>query len=116
MRGTRNPDTAVGDVLVRTGIEAGSQEGHGFDEFPGLGAAHSFCERDVEVASAAGGEVRDVADTAAFQEFPEASGVVIDDALQGFGGVQVKAERGYRAVRPMDGDGCRPWRQRRGDF
>ncbi|WP_246857234.1 hypothetical protein [Pseudarthrobacter sp. NIBRBAC000502770] len=95
MRGARNPDTAVGDILVRTRIETRSQESHGFDEFPGLRAAHAFCERDIEVTSAAGGEVLDVADTATLKEFPEAFGVVIDDALQSLGGVQIKAERSH---------------------
>ena len=106
--GTWNPDTAVGDVLVRAGIETRSQESQGFDEFPGLRAAHAFRERDVEVASAAGGVVRDVADTAAFQEGPEASGIVIDDALQRFGSVQVKAESGHGAVCSVNGDSRRP--------
>ncbi|MCB5275525.1 hypothetical protein BJG92_03076 [Arthrobacter sp. SO5] len=110
MCGSWNPDTAVGNVLVRAGIKTRSQQGHGFDEFPGLRAANTFRERDVEVASAAGGEVRDVADTAAFQKVPEASGIVIDDALQRFRSVKVKAESRHGAICSMNGNGRRlPW-------
>jgi hypothetical protein len=79
MRGTWNPDTAVGDVLVWAGIEARGQEGHGFHKFPGLWAGDAFRQWDVEVASAAGGDIRDVADTATFQKGSESLGIIVNN-------------------------------------
>ena len=112
---SRDPDTAVGDVLVRAGVKAGCYQCEGFDQLTSRWGFHALGQRNVEVASAAGGVVRDVADTAAFQDAPEVSGIVVDDALQRFGSVQVKAESRHGAICSVNGNGRRLLRQGSGN-
>jgi hypothetical protein len=107
---SRDPNTTVRDVLVRAGVKAGCCPGEGFDQLTSCRCFHTLCQGNVEVASATGGVVRDVADTAAFQKVSEASGIFIDDALQRFGSVQVKAESRHGAICSVNGNGRRLFR------
>ena len=113
--GSRYPDTAVRDVLMGTGIQARRHQCQGFDEFPGGRRVHPFRQRDVQVPAAAGGDIRDVAQTARVQQPAQTLRILIHHTLQRLGGIQVQAQGRHGPVDPVDEHGRRPGRQRPGD-
>jgi hypothetical protein len=67
------------------------------------------------VPAAAGRDIGNITQSAVLQQTAQTPGVVVHDALQRFGGIQIKAKRGNRTVSPMNEDCRRTCRQRSSD-
>ena len=88
----RYADSSGGSVFVRAGVDAGKSPGEGLNEFLGVSEHHGKSQRDVQVATAAGGLVFDPAHVVGREPGPQPAVVVVDFVLAAAADVQVQAK------------------------